>query len=275
MRLSRDEHGKSEAGAGSAGYRGAVIERAFEDLVTEAWNVDRSGWDFGWLDGRVRSSALPWDYRERAAQLAGSAAGLLDVDTGGGEFLAALAPLPARTEATEQWAPNVAVARARLAPLGVTVHETGGDRLPRTGFDLILNRHGRLDARSTRGALSPRGRLLTQQVGSANHLELNEALGVAPAGPPDGWTLAVAAAALERERLRILDAREEFAEFVFCDIGAVVFQLRAVSWQVPGFEPAAFDDRLRRLDERIRAEGGFTAHDHRFLIEADRPEEEA
>jgi hypothetical protein len=46
---------------------------------------------------------------------------LLDLDTGGGELLAASAPLPRRTIATEGWAPNVPVARDRLSPLGVEV----------------------------------------------------------------------------------------------------------------------------------------------------------
>jgi hypothetical protein len=70
---------------------------------------------------------------------------LLDIDTGGGEVLASLQPLPATTVATEGWEPNLPVARDRLAPFGVDVRRHDGtDPLPaRDGeFDLVLNRDG-------------------------------------------------------------------------------------------------------------------------------------
>jgi hypothetical protein len=59
-----------------------------------------------------------------------------------------------------------------------------------------------------------------------------------------------------------------FLEAGYRDIGAVVFHLSAVSWQVPGFDVATYDQALRRLDARIRAEGRFVVRDHRTLIRA-------
>jgi len=240
-------------------------------MIDDAWRAHRSGWDFSWLDGRTSSAATPWDYRERAEALVRQADRLLDVDTGGGEFLAGLAPLPAGTVAVESWAPNVAVARERLDPLGVTVIEGLDDMPPPApAFDLVLNRHGRLDAAALAALAVPGAVLLTQQVGSRNHLELNEALGAPAPGPAGAWTLEIAAARVEAAGFRILEAREELLPFRFLDIGAVVYQLAAIPWQVPGFEPAAYADELRLLEERIAADGAFTAHDHRFLIEAER-----
>jgi hypothetical protein len=240
-----------------------------DHLIAEAWNARRSGWDFSWLDGRVRSSEPPWDYRARAVALTGAARRLLDIDTGGGEFLAGLAPLPAGTQAVESWAPNVEVARERLEPLGVKVHESLDACAPGI-FDLALNRHGRLEAQALAGVMAPGGVLLTQQVGSRNHLELNEALEAPAPRPADEWTLEAAAGGLEAAGFRILDAREALLPYRFLDIGAVVYQLRAIPWQVEGFEPEAYADRLHRIDARILADGGFTAHDHRFLIEAEK-----
>lgn len=245
------------------------VSQGREQYVAEAWNARRSGWDFSWLDGRVRGTEPPWDYRSRAAASAGSSRRLLDIDTGGGELLADLAPLPPQTHAVESWPPNLAVARERLGPLGVTVHESL-DECGSGLFDVVLDRHGRLDAAGLARVTAPGGTLLTQQVGSRNHLELNEALGAPPPGPVDGWTLEVAAGRLEAAGFRILDAREALLPYRFLDIGAVVYQLAAIAWQVDGFEPGAYAAGLRALDERILAEGGFTVHDHRFLIEAER-----
>ncbi|MGW8779904.1 class I SAM-dependent methyltransferase [Streptomyces sp. NPDC055796] len=240
----------------------------YEKHVAEARQATMSGWDFGWLEGRAHGEGPSWDYAEHARALLPYAGSLLDIDTGGGELLASLAPLPPRSAATENWPPNLRVARERLAPLGVEVHHASGSNLPPGPFDLVLDRHGALDAAAIRAALAPGGRFLTQQVGSRNQLELNEALGIPSPADPDGWTLDVAVRALEAAGLHVTTAREETSPYTFHDIGAVVFQLRAIPWQFPGFEPSGHEPALRRLDRHIRAAGGFTVHDHRFLIEA-------
>ncbi len=243
----------------------------YETLVAEARQATMTGWDFGWLKGRAGGKGPSWDYGQRARVLLQRARSLLDVDTGGGEFLASLAPLPPRSAATENWSPNVRPARKRLDPLGVEVHHASGSRLPPGPFDLVLNRHGALDAASIRTALAPRGRLLTQQVGSRNQLGLNEVLGIPSPATSDSWTLDVAIEALEGAGLQVTVALEEMSPYTFHDIGAVVFQLRAIPWQFPGFELSEHEPGLRRLDQRIRIAGGFTVHDHRFLIEARAP----
>ena len=246
-----------------------MVAGSFEDLVGEAWNADREGWDFSRLTGRVECAPLPWDYRERATELVREAQALLDVDTGGGELLAALAPLPRRSVAVESWGPNLQVARRRLTPLGVRV-EKRIEAAAKDGhrFDLVLNRHGRLGAIALASLLVPGGRLLTQQVGSRNHLELNELLGATGDRPPEEWTLSAALRQLEAAGFRVTHADEAHVPCTFRDIGAVVYQLRAVPWQVPGFDPAAYEGKLRELDRRIRAHGGVTVHEHRFYLEA-------
>ncbi|WP_433306457.1 class I SAM-dependent methyltransferase [Actinoplanes sp. CA-030573] len=244
---------------------------SFDELVAEASGVPIEGWDFAWLTGRASGSDPSWSYPGRALALIREAGRLLDVDTGGGELLASLAPLPARAIAVEGWEPNVAVARDRLAPLGVDVRFAPSPALPVEdgSVDLVLNRHGRLDAREVARVLSPGGVLLTQQVGSDDCAGINEALGAPPAHPAT-WNADEAAGALSAAGLTVSDVREEWPSFVFHDIGALVYQLRAVPWQVPGFTPAKYDAGLRRIDRRIRESGEFRVRSHRFLIEARR-----
>jgi hypothetical protein len=57
------------------------------------------GWDFSYLKDRASQDEPPWSYRDLAANLIRAARHPLDVDTGGGEFLASLAPLPPATKA--------------------------------------------------------------------------------------------------------------------------------------------------------------------------------
>lgn len=244
--------------------------REYDELVTEAMAAPFEGWDFSWLAGRTEQVGPSWSYEDRARKLLGAAESVVDVDTGGGELLASLRPLPAHTVATEVWEPNLPVATDRLAPLGVEVRHASAAALPAADaeFDLVLNRHGGLRPAETHRVLRPGGTLLVQAVGGENDLELNEVLGGAPYAHASVGGCAKAVTELEEAGFEIAEALEERPPFVFHDIGAVVYHLRVVSWQIPDFDVQKYDRELRALDARIRSEGGFVARDHRFLIEA-------
>lgn len=242
-------------------------ERHYDELVGEALSVSRTGWEFAWLDGRASGSEPSWSYPALARPLVRRAGSLLDLDTGGGELLAELAPLPPHTVAVEGWTANTPVARDRLTPFGVSVvTELPGEERE---FDLVLSRHGRLPVADLARLLKPGGTLLTQQVGSDDLADLNAALG-APPPHPRPWTADVAVAALQAAGFVVTDVREERPVFVFHDIGAVVYQLRAVPWQVRDFTLKRYDAQLRRLDAVIRTYGSFSATAHRFLVQATR-----
>jgi len=243
----------------------------YEELVEEALSVSFSGWDFSWLGYRAVSADLSWSYDRLARAALQQATRVLDVDTGGGELLASLAPLPAATIATEGYEPNVRLARCRLFSLGVEVREHDiGEPFPveKDAVDLVLNRHGRLDSAELARVLRTGGVLVTQQVGSRNDADLNEALGAPPVTLPDAITCEGAVNALREQGFDILEAAEEWPEFVFLDVGAIVFHLRAIPWQIPDFDVDKYEPALRALDQRMRTDGPFVAHNHRFLIRA-------
>jgi hypothetical protein len=88
-------------------------------LLDEAERRPLAGWDLT-LDGRIASQP-PWDFTAMVAEAARTSPDLLDIGAGGGEWLAALPQRPGGAVAVEGWPPNVAVAQARLEPLGVPV----------------------------------------------------------------------------------------------------------------------------------------------------------
>jgi len=241
--------------------------RQYDQLVGEAVGVPITGWEFAWLDGRAVGSDPSWSYPDLARPLLRRAGSLLDLDTGGGELLVELAPLPAHTVAVEGWAPNVAVARDRLKPFGAAVvtELPGGEE----EFDVVLSRHGRLPAEDVARLLKHGGTVLSQQVGSDDLADLNADLG-APPPYATNWTADQASAALRAAGLRVTDVREERPPLTFHDIGALVYQLRAVPWQVRDFTPERYDRALRRIDAIIRTQGHYTATAHRFLVRATR-----
>ena len=241
----------------------------FERLVAEADKQGFSGWDFSWLAGRLQQDAPPWSYEQRVRDAISDTDSLVDLGTGGGERLAKLAPLPDDTYATEAYAPNLPIAKARLGPLGVRV--VGIDDhcslpFPDCRFDTVINRHEALSAAEVARILKPGGRFLTQQVGERNNSELTEWLG--GRSVDFGVTLEGICSQLETAGMEISDRCEDFPSAEFRDIGAVVYYLKAVPWQVIDFRVDDYRDRLIAMHNHIQRRGRFVATSHRFLVEA-------
>jgi SAM-dependent methyltransferase len=248
-----------------------INEKIFKKLVTDAWHQEFSGWDFVYLSGRMVQSPTSWDYRQIVLEKIPTADSLLDLDTGGGEVLSSLQPLPRHTYATEAYPPNVPVAKTRLEPLGVRVCETpASGRLPfdDDSFDLVINRHGDISASEIHRILKPGGNFITQQVGGRNNIRLNEMLQDKVEFRDSNWTLDGAARQLEEAGLKIMDRREEYPPVEFTDIGAVVYYLKAIPWQVGDFAPEKYYARLGKIHNIIQERGKFVSATHRFFIEA-------
>ena len=196
--------------------------------------------------------------------------------------MASLGPLPKFSFAAEGYQPNILVAKRRLRPLGVQVVETFCDDntvRPQRGalpfkdasIDLVTDRHESFVASEVFRILKPRGRFVTQQVGDSNYPELNDALGAKPHSMPMVWDLPEAVRQLEDAGLEVTDSREARLEAWFLDVGAVVYYLKAVPWQIPGFSSMTYHDRLLDLHLKIQKEGPFRVTSSRFLIQATKP----
>ena len=78
------------------------------------------GWDFSHIEGRYEEETdLPWDFKAIIQSYLHKDSKLLDIDTGGGEFLLSLGHPYENTAATEGYPPNVELCRQELLPLGI------------------------------------------------------------------------------------------------------------------------------------------------------------
>jgi SAM-dependent methyltransferase len=255
---------------------------ALAELLLEAATRPVEGWDFSWLGSRLATRPLPWDFRSIVEGRVKQAASLLDMSTGGGEWLAALDRRPARTVATEGWEPNVFLADARLRPLGIAVvcsedahdnvdqnvDETRG-RLPfRTGsFALVTNRHASFLASEVGRVLARGGTFLTQQVGN-DYGDALDALDLQRPAAARAWTAAAAATQLRGAGLRSVAAREGTLVTEFADVGAFAWYLRAVPWAVPSFTIDAHRPALERLHRQLRHSAPLAVRLPAFFLEA-------
>ncbi|MFE5342031.1 class I SAM-dependent methyltransferase [Isoptericola sp. NPDC056578] len=248
------------------------MDRTFDELVAEADAAPMSGWDFSWLEGRATEERPSWRYSRLLHERLGTVDAALDLQTGGGEVLAAAPSLPRLLVATEGWPPNVAAATARLHPRGIAlVAHDDESPLPfgDASFDLVTSRHPVVPrwAEIAR-VLRPGGAYLAQHVGPASVFELVEFfLGPQPEDVRRGRDPQDEVAAARAAGLELVDLRAERLRIEFHDVGAVVWFLRKVVWMVPGFTVDAYRTELRDLHERIVADGPFVAHSARHLVE--------
>lgn len=241
----------------------------YQQLVNDAGKAAFSGWDFHWLEGRMIQDEPPWEYPTLVRKHIKSATSMLDMGTGGGELLSSFAPLPPDTHATEAYPPNQKLARERLSPLGVEVHNIDEYHpLPfeDSRFDLVINRHESFDSVELAHVLKPGGLFITQQVGGLDNLELNQVLEDQLSFPFTDWSLAKALTGLYNEGFFVDRAEKAALRSIFKDIGAVVYYLKAIPWQVVGFDPETYHERLVKIHNIIECEGQFVATALRFLI---------
>ena len=232
------------------------------------------GWDFSHLEGRVQEGPLPWDYGALVREHLRPEHQLLDMGTGGGEFLLSLGHPPAQAAVTEGYAPNLALCRERLTPLGIRVEAVDeDDRLPfeDATFDIILNRHEGLDAQEVFRCLKPGSLFLTQQVGGRNNRDLSQRLIPGFVPPYADHDLKHNASLLKGAGFRLLREEETFPPLRFLDVGALVFFARAIPWEFPDFSVEKCLQVLESMQRDLDAGLHLTGLEHRFLLLAEKP----
>ena len=233
------------------------------------------GWDFSHIHGRYQEGQdLPWDYEQLVRQYLRPESRMLDIDTGGGEFLLSLGHPYHLTSVTESYPPNAALCRETLVPLGIDFHEADGANplpFPDETFDLVLNRHGEYIPQEIFRILKPGGIFITQQVGAENDRELVKLL--LPEAPPLPFPkqyLHIARKDLTDCGFTILEGQEAFRPIRFWDVGALVWFARIIEWEFPGFSVNSCLDGLYRAQTILERNGVIEGTAHRYLLIAEK-----
>ena len=234
------------------------------------------GWDFSHISNRYsETDDLPWDYRTTIEQYRKPDMALLDLDTGGGEFLLSLNHPYTHTAATEGYPPNIDLCRRTLSPLGIDFRPANaGQTLPfeSNRFDLVLNRHGDFNPQEIYRVLKPGGLFITQQVGAENDRELVELLlPKMPDLPYPEQYLSITVDKFRTAGFEIPDCDECFRPIRFFDVGALVWFARIIEWEFPGFSVDSCLGQLTRAQEIIEENGFVEGHIHRFFLVARKP----
>lgn len=235
------------------------------------------GWDFSHIHGRYEEEEdLPWDYKAVVCACLGDDMELLDMDTGGGEFLLSLGHPCGHTAATEGYPPNVALCRKELLPRGIDFREmTDPAEMPfeQERFDIVINRHGSYHISELWRVLKRGGVFITEQVGEDNDRELVDLLLPGTPKPFPGLNLDRQRTLFEQAGFEIEKAEECFRPIRFYDVGALVWFARIIEWEFPGFSVDSCFDRLLEAQRILEKKGAVEGTIHRYLLAARKPED--
>lgn len=242
--------------------------------LREVWKEEEDrgfqGWDFSRLNGRMSEEELPWDYKAAVLAYKNEDTVMLDMGTGGGEFLLSLEPTPGKTFATENYVPNYELCAAKLPLYGIEVRRAESDEALPFGdamFDLVINRHEAFSAEEVYRILKPGGVFITQQVGGMNNRELSRfLLGVDAAAEDTEFHADLVSEQLEQAGFEVLKRQECFPILKFYDIGALVYFAKIIEWEFPGFSVDRCFAKLCMLQEQLESDGFILGKEHRFFI---------
>ena len=250
-----------------------------KEQLKELWKKEEKiahihGWDFSHLSGRyTEEDDLPWDFGETIQKYRRDDMKLLDMDTGGGEFLLTFNHPYQNTAAIEGYPPNYELCKEVLLPLGIDLKEAYGgcERLPfdDEAFDIITNRHGDYRANELLRVLKPEGVFLTQQVGADNDRELVQLLlpHIKEEPFPDHH-LHIQEKEFVDRGFDIIESGEVYRPIKFFDVGALVWFARIIMWEFPGFSVDSCLEELYKAQEIIDRDGVIEGNIHRFYIVA-------
>lgn len=231
------------------------------------------GWNFSHINGKYEEEHdLPWNYKAIIKDFLKPEMKLLDIDTGGGEFLLSLNHPYCNLAATENYPPNVELCETKLIPLGINFQKADSDnKLPFDSqeFDIIINRHGDYRPDEIWRLLKSDGIFITEQVGAENDRELVKLLldDVPDIPFPDQY-LKIAQKKFEKLGFAIIRSEEVFRPIKFWDVGALVWFARIIEWEFPNFNVRDCLENLYHAQEILEEKGVIEGMIHRFLLVA-------
>lgn len=248
------------------------------ELLEKQWYLEEEaahikGWDFSHIHGRYEEEEdLPWDYEVVIQSYRKDEMKILDLDTGGGEFLLSLGHPYKNLSATEAYPPNVEVCKYKLLPLGIDFKEAVATKYlpyPNETFDMVINRHGGFNEKEIYRVLKPNGLFITQQVGAENDRGLVELLySSLPDSPaPDNY-LSITEQKFIDTGFMIMKGQEAFRPIKFYDVGALVWFARIIEWEFPDFSVDKHLKELWKAQEILENKGRIEASIHRYMMVA-------
>ena len=96
-------------------------------------------------------------------------------------------------------------------------------------------------------------------------MDLNLSLGLTVDSISD-WCLISNIHRFNTNKMTVIEANENIGKYRFYDIGAIVYYLKCIPWQVSDFSIKKYIDRLEIINKVIQEKGYIDFISHRFYL---------
>ena len=135
---------------------------------------------------------------------------------------------------------------------------------------MVINRHDSYVENELLRIIKNKGYFITQQVGGKNNIKINEDFQTSYKFEEYDWDLNQASKKLIDAGFKIIEMKEEFPISRFYDVGALVYYLRAIPWQIGDFSIEKYYDKLKKIHKIITEDEFYDVNAHRFYIIAEK-----
>lgn len=238
-------------------------------LESENRQKSFEGWDFSSIQEDFWQEEISWNYTEIVKYYLKPNMRLLDMGTGGGELLTLFSHPFHQTSVTEGWEKNYQLLLMTLAKKGVEVKFVKEDDqldFSDNQFDIVLNSHESFSLDEVKRVLKPKGLFITQQVGDLNGINLASRL--IPNFEKKDFNLHLSSVVreLKKRDFDILDQYESYPSQKFFSMDALIYYVRTIEWEFPGFSVLTHQKELIELEEELKRVGFIYNQEHRFLV---------
>ena len=109
------------------------------------------------------------------------------------------------------------------------------------------------------------GIFITQQVGGLNGIDLNMAFETKTMDYVE-WCLVKNIEMFKNSGMEIIEYSEKIGKMKFLDIGAIVYYLKCIPWQIEDFSIDKYYKKLQIMNDLIENNGFIDIIMHRFYI---------
>lgn len=230
----------------------------------------RTGWDFSEVNPRIEASPNKWNFLEVIKDYVDKDTVLLDIGTGGGEFLLKVARSVGRAYGIDNQESMIETAKKNLDEAEIYNVEFGvasSEKLPfkDESFDVVICRHAPFSGEEVARALTTNGLFITQQVRENDKENIKKVFGRGQAyGEETDALLDESVETLKEAGLEIIK-RDIYDITEYYSLEDLVFLLK---WTpiIPDFDGEKDRKNLEKLEEKYRTGKEIKTNASRFLI---------
>lgn len=221
--------------------------------------------------GRIIEEPLPWNYEKWLRDFLKPGTKLLDMGTGGGEFLLGLRHKPELVSATEGHMPSYLLSQKRMEPLGIKLaYVKDGAPLPfeDESFNLVINRHNCYSLEEVYRILKKGGHFISQQKGAQDGVQLARRLGLSHSPKDPMFNLENQVSAIGKAGFRVVKSAQAYPSIRFTDTGAICVYAAGIFREFGSFSVDKCLDKLLCMEQERQSNGYIETKGHRFIFTA-------